>query len=198
MKKIIRMIYVFLLLITINLNTVYATPIYKDVEIKTTPIQIMANVPEKFDKTIYVNFILEDGTNNNYVLTYQNNYKCNDIIKVGNAKLNFVNIVNNNNQYSYYCTNILVAEEGKNINFQIDINENENNEENKINEELKSDENIEKETDEIKEINPTEDNKIKKNTKANSIKSLLIDAVMVILLIIIYLIIKNKKIKGEM
>lgn len=127
MKKIIKLMLLLVLLITVNIRGVHAETKIEENNIKVTTIEIIANAPDGFDKDIYVNFLLANGTNKLYILKRDEGYIYNGTIQVGEAKINFVNIINNNNEYSYSCLNSLKAEEGEKAKFDIDIEKSEDN-----------------------------------------------------------------------
>lgn len=109
-------------LIILTCNAAYAEPKIQENQIKQSQIEVKANVPEKFDKKIYVNFTLEDGTTTVYTLTSANKYRQDGVIKVGNAKVNFIKIVgNDDNKYDYLCDDSVDVKEGENSIFKIQI-----------------------------------------------------------------------------
>jgi len=167
-------------------------------------IEVQSNVPAKFDKKIYVIFNLEDGTNASYTLSESNKYKIDGTIKVGNAKLNFVKIVgNDDNQYSYSCNESINIKEGEKGIFDIKVIKN-----NDVNSSDESNKKIEN-TNDSSIQGQANDNKDKgintikesneKNEKAtdskinNFFKSTAITAFLFIVVGVIYLVIKVKQ-----
>lgn len=119
MKIFINVIIVFLLT---TCNVAYAAESIQNNSTKSSQIQVQANVPEKFDKKIYVNFTLEDGTNTTYTLNSGNKYKEEGAIEVGKAKLNFVKIVgDDDNKYSYVCDDNIDIKDSEKADFNIQI-----------------------------------------------------------------------------
>lgn len=122
MKKFVITFFTIVILITIfNFKSSYAEPVIQQKNIQTTEIEVKANVPKDFTKTIYVNFALKDGTNALYTLTSKENYTYNGLIPVGEAKVQFINIVGNNDEYAYSSPNSLEAKDGTKATFVIEI-----------------------------------------------------------------------------
>ncbi|WP_307993088.1 hypothetical protein [uncultured Clostridium sp.] len=129
-----RKVYISILLIGLLLSNFYISPVYAEgkyntVKVAYSTMVVQATVPDNFDRTVYINFTAEDGTNREYTLTKSNDYVLEDKIKCGSNNINFITIGNNQDDkygYSLYNSNtILNAEKGKPVIFAINIIENE-------------------------------------------------------------------------
>ncbi|PWX59201.1 hypothetical protein CYK85_14825, partial [Clostridium perfringens] len=103
-----------------NVVTASATEI-KTEKIQVTNIVIRANVPEKFDKDIEVNFNFKDGTNALYTLSNKDGYVYKGIIPVGIATLNFINVIPDDENFDITSPKTIVAEKDKTVDYSIDL-----------------------------------------------------------------------------
>ncbi|MBY7009318.1 hypothetical protein FDC58_14935 [Clostridium botulinum] len=147
MKKVFKIFFTFLMIIILNNVNAYAEPIIENKNVSITNIEVKANVPTGFNKTIYVNFKLEDGTNALYTLIPQENYIYNGVIPIGQAQVNFINIVENNNEYKYSSAGALGAYEGQKTKFTIDVQKDETT--SRLNKKIPNNENQQKEAENI-------------------------------------------------
>lgn len=216
-----RKLYISILLISLLLSNFYMSPVYAEGKYNTVKVDygtivVQATVPNDFDRTIYVNFTAEDGTNMEYTLTKSNDYVLEDKIKCGSNNINFITIGNNEDdkyRYSLYNNNTtLNAKKGKPVIFGINITENEDEqqkvqkektvESDKVKEDIANEVDQKKDTVDIdksivdKSINDKKEN----NGITKLFMSIFINVVGFILIgviVFIYLYLKKKKEENE-
>ncbi|EPB9414615.1 hypothetical protein ACRTAI_002975 [Clostridium perfringens] len=120
MKKLSIILGTIIMLLIGNVVTASATEI-KTEKIQVTNIVIRANVPEKFDKDIEVNFNFKDGTNALYTLSNKDGYVYKGIIPVGIATLNFINVIPDDENFDITSPKTIVAEKDKTVDYSIDL-----------------------------------------------------------------------------
>lgn len=216
-----RKLYISILLISLLLSNFYMSPVYAEGKYNTVKVDygiivVQATVPNDFDRTIYVNFTAEDGTNMEYTLTKSNDYVLEDKIKCGSNNINFITIGNNEDdkyRYSFYNNNTtLNAKKGKPVIFGINITENEDDQQKvqkeKTDESDKVKEDIANEVDQKKDtvdidksiVDKSINDKKENNGITKLFMSIFINVVGFILIgviVFIYLYLKKKKEENE-
>lgn len=211
MKKIICSLFCIIIMSTFVFHTkVFAA------DIELSKIKIEADVPEDFDRDIYVIFEYEDTTTGLFTLNLNNKYNIETIIQVGEAKVKEINIVGDIGQYKITAPQKLTIEKDKEVSCEIVVNEEKIAEKDiekvketdirEINDEKVKDINIEnkeeskekptKEEKKVKEksksIKSKEDKDHIKNVKKRVIKSTFSTIIALVIVLAIYLIVKRK------
>lgn len=178
-------------------------------EVGITEIHFSAQVPEEFDRDINVLLEFEDTNTGLFTLKVSNGYELDSVIQTGNAVLKQIDIIGNIGQYEVNAPEEINIKKDEQANFNIIIKEvkldsigekieDDTEVETKINADIKKDtiDKEDKKDNEEQEIKIDEANKKEDSTndiKVRLIKSIFSTAIILIVVLAIYLVVKYKK-----
>lgn len=178
-------------------------------EIGISEIHFSAQVPEEFDRDINVLLEFEDTNTGLFTLKVSNGYELDSVIQTGNAVLKQIDIIGNIGQYEVNAPEEINIKKDEQANFNITIKEvkldsigekieDDTEVETKINADIKKDtiDKEDKKDNEEQEIKIDEVNKKEDSTndiKVRLIKSIFSTAIILIVVLAIYLVVKYKK-----
>lgn len=168
-------------------------------------IHFSARVPENFDRDINILLEFEDTNTGLFTLKVSNGYQLDSVIQTGKAKLKQIDIIGNIGQYEVTAPEEITIKNEEQANFNITVKEvelenigekieDEAEIETKINTNLKEDtSNKDKDNIEIKNDKVEKKNNNTKDIKVRLIKNVFSTAIILIVVLAVYLIIKYKK-----
>lgn len=199
-----KLVVIFITIISLlgMTGTVYA-------EVGISEIHFSAQVPEEFDRDINVLLEFEDTNTGLFTLKVNNGYELDSVIQTGNAVLKQIDIIGNIGQYEVNAPEEINIKKDEQANFNITIKEvkldsigekieDDTEVETKINADIKKDtiDKEDKKDNEEQEIKIDEANKKEDSTndiKVRLIKSIFSTAIILIVVLAIYLVVKYKK-----
>lgn len=176
-------------------------------EIGISEIHFSAEVPENFDRDINILLEFEDTNTGLFTLKVSNGYQLDSVIQTGKATLKQIDIIGNIGQYDVTAPEEITIKNEEQANFNITVKEvelenigekieDEADVETKINTNVKEDtSNKDKDKDniEIKNDKVEKKNNNTKDIKVRLIKNVFSTAIILIVVLAVYLIIKYKK-----